>query len=389
MALFLGASANDLANLKATRELLERLEKKIAAARGNGSEAEAAGFLDRLAAAFAAESASEQAFVDNMIEHVELLARSDLAAMPSIVQAARASVAEQFKRRRSPLAVQRVFAGFYEQLLQRIFSVVGEGAPAWCLLAGGALGRREASFGLSVAGCYIGEWTPQLAATVTAMLQDCAITIDSRPITGGFHWFRTPDDWLAAVAALTASGDERCASLADLRVIAGDAAMGGAALMTARGGLARWRQSSTFAQAARQVSGMRLARGFFGGLRVERSGEHRGAINIDTQALSPLVANVRIMVIGQEITETGTPERIKELVRRGRLNVEPAQRALEAYHHLQGWKMLAEQTSTAPGELEGYVWPERLSDADQESFRDCLDAVAAIERLVLQSLVGA
>jgi signal-transduction protein with cAMP-binding, CBS, and nucleotidyltransferase domain len=227
-----------------------------------------------------------------------------------------------------------------------------------------------------------------MAARVGPLLAASGYPVEYRPSCGGLYWYASLDEWQAALAAMFAAGDERCAGLADLRWVAGSSVLGQTAITNVRSGLARWRQSALFSQAARQASNLRVALGFFGGLKVEKVGEHRGAINIDSQALYPLVANIRFMAIAYGVTATDTAARLRELVRLGKLNVDPAGRIIEAYHHLQSWKLSTVQSADAISGADRYIWPERLTVPEQESLKECLDAVAGLERLVVQQLVG-
>ncbi len=391
MALFLGSQKNDVAALTATSELVERLRQHIATAQGEGGDLELSSFLQQLAEDFSAEYDAEETFIKAMGRMREDVAAAAAPELPTMLQSARVMIADEFQHSNSPLAVHEAMNNLMVVVLQRLFALAqaAESAP-WCLLAGGVIGRGEATFSPGLAGCFIGPHAQRVAATVSSLLPSLQLRVDARLLAGGFSWFNSLAEWETAVATLTGSGDERSAALADLRHVAGDAETGKQAAAIARRGVIWWRQSDFFSAEARHSSGMRLPLGFFGGLKVEKSGAHRGAINMDAQAIGPLVANVRTMAVSAELSVTGTADRIRELVRSGRLNVDPAGRALEAFHHLQRWKMAAEVAKGVSGDLlDVYVWPERLSPQEHESFKECLDAIAGIERLVVQNLTGA
>ena len=388
MAQFLGSQGRDIAGLRATNEVIGQLKRRIAAAQGAHAEADVARFLAGLAERFAGEASTEQSFQSVHAGLLRDVTAAEAAALPSLLASGRTLVAEHFVRCGSPLAVQEALSDLFDAVLRRLVTLARDGGDDWCFLASGWLGRREVSFCSGFSGSYIGRDAGPVAAVVLPALTMLGLTVDPRPGSGGLGWYESLDAWQAAVTALTAAGDDACGRLADLRCIAGDEAAAVTALATARSGLQRWRQSAAFTQAARQVSGLRLALGFFGGLKVERSGAHRGALNIDAQALYPLIANIRNLAIGTDLRVVGTADRVRELVRRGRLNVEPASRVMEALHHLQGWKLAAERDGGFTPELDRYVWPERLSTREQELLRDSLEDIAGLERLVVQHLAG-
>ena len=124
--------------------------------------------------------------------------------------------------------------------------------------------------------------------------------------------------------------------------------------------------------------------GLMGGLRLERSGPHRGLFALFDHALLPLTASVTALSLMMGGTCVGTPQRIRELLAGRKLNVELAERLLDAWHTLSELR-LAREGDLFPdtaGRSSLYFSPDALSDADMERFREALEAVDVIQRHV-------
>lgn len=147
----------------------------------------------------------------------------------------------------------------------------------------------------------------------------------------------------------------------------------------------RERNRGPFLQLARRVIGLPLAVGRFGGLRLERSGEHRGELNLEELALTPLVMTLRILAVHTGIHAPGTLERIKELLERGALDVDLADRLLKAYQLFMQLKVLSEIRSEEPG---AWCNPEEFDEPEDARFRGALETVLNLQKIAYQRMVG-
>ncbi|HEX9080600.1 MAG TPA: putative nucleotidyltransferase substrate binding domain-containing protein [Desulfuromonadaceae bacterium] len=140
----------------------------------------------------------------------------------------------------------------------------------------------------------------------------------------------------------------------------------------------------TLAFLVARVLGLSNGVGLMGGLRLERSGPHRGLFALFDHALLPLTASVTALSLITGGTSVGTPQRIRELLAGRKLDVELAERVLEAWHTLNEFR-LAHEGNLFPdtgGRVSLYFDPDALPDADMERFREALETVGLIQRHV-------
>ncbi len=141
---------------------------------------------------------------------------------------------------------------------------------------------------------------------------------------------------------------------------------------------------ATLAFLVTRILGLSNGLGVMGGLRLERSGPYRGRFALLDHALLPLTASVTALSLITGGTAVGTPQRIRELLARRKLNVEQAERLLEAWHTLNELR-LARERDLFPNwddQASLYLVPETLPDADMERLREALEIVAILQRHV-------
>ena len=139
-----------------------------------------------------------------------------------------------------------------------------------------------------------------------------------------------------------------------------------------------------------RILGLSNGVGLMGGLRLERSGLHRGLFALFDHALLPLTASVTALSLMLGGVSVGTPQRIRELLANGKLNVGMAEHLLEAWHTLNEFR-LAHEGALFPnteGRLSLYFDPDTLSDGEMERFREALEMVDVIKRHVVITFSG-
>jgi len=124
--------------------------------------------------------------------------------------------------------------------------------------------------------------------------------------------------------------------------------------------------------------------GLMGGIRLERSGPCRRLFGLLDHALLPLSVGITALSYMHGLDALETPMRIRGLLYRGLLNVDMAERLLEAWHlfnelrlsmevvkhpHWDSWDGLCVDTSD-------------MSDAQLDELRQCLESVVILQRHV-------
>ena len=121
-----------------------------------------------------------------------------------------------------------------------------------------------------------------------------------------------------------------------------------------------------------------------GRLKLERSGSDRGLFRLIDHGLQPLSAALSALALIKKIGAAGNCERIHELLRRGELDVEHAERMLATWHSLQDLRLRNEQ-SFRIGEHTGEAAcldPDKLTAEQLQSLKETLESVAVIQRHV-------
>lgn len=124
---------------------------------------------------------------------------------------------------------------------------------------------------------------------------------------------------------------------------------------------------------------------FFSRLRLEKRGRHKGEFDLEQHALLPLIANVRMLAVYRGLRETATIERIKGLQSSGCLNVDLTETLLRAYHDFSRLKINRQLAAGGGREDLCFIDPRNLTPEEESCFRNGLEAVTAIEKIVYLS----
>jgi len=122
--------------------------------------------------------------------------------------------------------------------------------------------------------------------------------------------------------------------------------------------------------------------GMMGSLRLAKSGPHRGGFSLLEHAFLPLAAAISSLCLIHDIDLVGTPERLRGLVRGGKLDVDLAERVLNAWHCFSGHRLALEQTALPGQDCRDilHLMPATLSRLEQDQLMLALEAVADLQR---------
>jgi len=124
--------------------------------------------------------------------------------------------------------------------------------------------------------------------------------------------------------------------------------------------------------------------GIMGGMRFVKKGPFRGRFALRDNALQPLSAAICALALLKGLETPSTPQRIREILWRRELNVDMAERLLQAWHALHEFRLFRERdvqpdwSSEAPLHLN----VEEMQDSEQDLLREALETVGAIQRHV-------
>ncbi len=142
-------------------------------------------------------------------------------------------------------------------------------------------------------------------------------------------WTKTLNRWFSAS---TPENIMNCSMFTDIRTIYGDASL--EHTLTARM-TEHLRTDSTFLmRMAANVMGFAVPIGFFGRIKVEKKGEHRGLLDVKKAGIFAITEGVKILSHEAGNLEGGTRERIQMLADRGVLRKEDADDLDASFHFL-------------------------------------------------------
>jgi signal-transduction protein with cAMP-binding, CBS, and nucleotidyltransferase domain len=134
---------------------------------------------------------------------------------------------------------------------------------------------------------------------------------------------------------------------------------------------------------ARAATEMKVGLGMLGGLWTDRTGEHKGKLNLKLLGWAPLVMNVRILAVNMGATVTNTLKRIALLEEDKRLSPANAAELQEAYHVLTRHRIL-QQICMLRGECTDsyFLDPETLTDDEEEELRQALVSIRDLQKVI-------
>ena len=357
----------------------------------------------------------------------ELLRAASPAELARLHRELAGLAADSFRRRESVPAFHLLCTDLFDVVLSQALRLAegelaraGRGeAPRYAWLVLGAPGRRETPTTAELEGLIVhaqgagaSGYCAALAARAVAILEGCGYRKSCRGIIPDEPaWCASPAEWrvrleelcrrspaprTGALSALpgirlddifshrTTHLSTPLFELADLRFAAGDAALGEELIAQVRA--AAVRHPACIQEAAYSVAALPTPFTFLGKYRVERSGPHRGMLDLNRWACLPLVSMVRHQAVTGGIAETGTLERIRVLLRRGTLDVALGKRLLQG--GLEIFRLMARlDVQEGAGERDrGWLSPDSLSTSDEHALRDALEAVATLQKVIHSSL---
>ncbi len=123
--------------------------------------------------------------------------------------------------------------------------------------------------------------------------------------------------------------------------------------------------------------------GFLGRFITEKSGEHKGEIDIKRSGLIFIVEAVRILALFHGVTETSTIARIKELTRRGALHRDDGVFFESAYQILLHYVLKVQVKRALAGrQIDTYIKPEELTHYEQGVLKNAFRAITALQELI-------
>ena len=362
--------------------------------------------------------------VARLLEQLEALL-DGVAQENTVMQQALGQLLEQLPQADSPQELQALLASFYKQaqhhagLFQSpvaLFSVttvllpvvsaccvrlakqqVAAALPPVALIAMGPAGRHEATryCRLQLALVWDGEASDELMAQFGAQLLHCfsygGVLFEEAVTPLQPAWRGSLQQWQARFEAAATNHEQHL--LIELLRLADRSVLFDEGALADRFNALCLEQLSQHGFVGNLVERCQLLSngiGMMGSLRLQKHGPHRGTFPLLDHGFLPLAAAVAAVCLIHRVQAVGTSNRLRELVRVGKLDVKLAERTLQAWHCLNGYRLALEQNAQPGQDCHDilHLAPTTLEPADVERLRASLETVADFQRY-LQICYGA
>lgn len=400
MALLLSAKGSDILAWRAAGESAVTLRQVLLDRMEFCRSDEASALLNGVVDAINGLAASNDTFCDNCDRLLE-----EVAACREIGRL-KELTATYYSGLYDHVALHSSAPAFYQfstLFLQALAGAVGRFAhaklglsppqlPEMALIALGPAGRQEFSPYCPLQLMLVNEYSVdnEVVAKVAAHMHEgfeaCGLKIDAAITPRNPEWRGSMTEWGERLDRVLKQGRSseiiEILRLADQNHLAGAGDTG-----------SRFRQLSQATLTASPIAannmvswvvGLSNGIGIMGGLRYEKKGPHRGCFALLDNGLQPLSASLSVLGLIKQLDTTATPRRIRELLWRRELNVDLAERLLQAWHMLHELRLKRERevqpdwSDTSPL----YLKIEDLDAGEQEALRESLEAISHVQRYI-------
>jgi signal-transduction protein with cAMP-binding, CBS, and nucleotidyltransferase domain len=301
-----------------------------------------------------------------------------------------------FRRFQSPPAFFEAANAFLAALIgmqvRTLRQQDGVELPPLALLALGPAGRFEYTrfCRVQLALVWDGAGTPaedqlmaEFAEELMAWLRACGIALEEAISPLQPDWRGSLEQWRERLECGVAGNDKgeliELVRLVDQAVLVDQQGLAGRFRELCSEQL---RQRPAVANLVERCTVLSNGLGMMGGFRLNRSGPYRGRFALLQHALLPLGACVGGLCLHHDLVEDGTPRRLRELVRNGRLDVDLAERALQAWHLFSRHRLTLELAASPGQDCRDILNLDLalLNHDDQEQLRTSLETVADLQR---------
>jgi CBS domain-containing protein len=285
------------------------------------------------------------------------------------------------------------------RLLELAIAEAGEPTAPFAWLALGSQARREAipSADVDSAIVWFGEIAkteiqPQLHALgtkVVAGLEQCGLRSDAHGASASNPIFvRSLESWQSAARSWISDPTQDKALLL-VSVLVDSRPVWGLHTGTPVSDAFRLAPSNPtlLRLLARLALSYRPPTGFFRGLVVEHSGEHRGRLDLKHGGVIPIVDLARWAGIAAGVTSASTTERLRAAGSAGTLPAADAHTLQDAFELVTGLRLQHQVAQLRAGEEpDDYVDPTTLSPLTRSYLKEAFHAIASIQKRVAGQL---
>jgi CBS domain-containing protein len=305
--------------------------------------------------------------------------------------------------RAAAASVMAVYAVVVDALTRRLLELAlacaGESGEGFAWLALGSQARREAmpSSDVDSAIVWFGDVAEdrirpallEVARNVVAGLTACGLRADAHGATASDPLFvRSLDSWQRAVRSWIADPTQEKALIL-VSVLVDSRPVWGRHTGTPVADTFRLAPSNPalLRLLARFALSHRPPTGFFRGLVVEHTGEHRGRLDLKQGGLVPIVDLARWAGMAAGVTSASTNERLRAAGQAGTLSPADAHTLRDAFELINGLRLEHQVAQLRAGqEPDDHVDPAELSALMRTHLREAFRAVTSIQKRIAAEL---
>lgn len=324
----------------------------------------------------------------------ELATAADQAQLRLLLSRLYGSAYQHFNRFGSPSAFYSMsstfLCAFASRCLQLASQQFSADLPPLALITMGPAGRHESTqfCRMQLALVWdgpetLGSLMSELGKELVAWFRVCGLTLEENVTPLNADWLGSLGQWQERFEEAARTNDQEMLiemlRLADKTVLVSQGNVGEQFNTLCNHYLAKW---PFVANLVERCTALSNGIGLMGNLKLEKSGPHRGAFPLLDHALLPLAAAVTAICLMRGVDTVGTPERLRELVRVSKLDVDLAERALQAWHCFSQHRLNLEQCAMAGQDCRDilHLLPATLSASEVERLRTALETVADLQR---------
>lgn len=125
--------------------------------------------------------------------------------------------------------------------------------------------------------------------------------------------------------------------------------------------------------------------GLFGGLSVQRSGEHKGTLDLKHNGIVPIIDLARVYALAAGHPAVNTHDRLSHAAESGEISQQGARDLRDALEHLSLVRLRHQSRLLAAGfAADNYLRPEDLSNFERSQLKDAFGVVKALQDVLAQ-----
>lgn len=284
-------------------------------------------------------------------------------------------------------------------ICEREMELEGWGKPPvkYCWLHMGSAGRKEQTLRTDQDNAiiysdpdehnkdFVAAYFEQLARKIVDGLSTCGFEkCKGGVMASNPAWRRSLSEWAATVRSWIGSVDPKdtrfLTIFLDYRPIYGDSS------------LAQKLRTIIFEQFREAVRASHMMAnedfqykvpvGLFGGFITEKSGPHKGEINLKNAACIHIVNCTRIFAVKSEISETSTFERLQALVKAGVITKDDGEFIQASYETLMMFRIRENVKKVKQGKQpDNYINPQDLSKREVKLLKEAFTVISRLQKL--------